>query len=554
MRANPELLQVISELPAATTFERLFSVGAKTWERNRKKLAFGLNPPDNYLEYLPQISLANFAKIYLQIIEGQMVGDDTTDPKQLIEIIDAFIFKSPEDDRAFAITDKQGLKDSLDSAGIPNQIRLKSSDPVEERKRQQEIEFRKKGERQANALGIRESEYYRLIEQGQRAKEIFTMWGPFYGDSKEPTFRVSAEPLLLGHEYEEQLEVIGESIRALQQALPSVPEEVRKKLGIVTSLTPTPTWRIDAIIDITGKLLLNEIQVADGASALMVAEQLAYGLQEPSASTAAQFANTMKETWSSSGKPVKIAWYYPDDLYLANARSFTKMVNVFSSGQVIMNIISDRNEQPNLVGYDFVINETLKDVSSELSKSSIAPNQCYGSEQSFLGNKALYALLLDTTWENFWIKNMGTDNFYTLREVLPATTIVGTRKELQKAISENKVIKACGTTNNLALLGSGKGVFGPWDYTKYQSAVDLFNQGELLIVQEFIEPAQLPILLLKGKQNLEKVNWYNRICATYVTNPWQDESDVKLTAVEATLGENVVPAKRGCTFTAVSFT
>ena len=73
---------------------------------------------------------------------------------------------------------------------------------------------------------------------------------------------------------------------------------------------------------------------------------------------------------------------------------------------------------------------------------------------------------------------------------------------------------------------------------------------------DFVKPAQIHAFLRKKGTTLEEVNWYNRVCVKYVVEGDPEDDimpNVAMTAVEVTLGPDIVPAGRECAFTAGAF-
>lgn len=143
------------------------------------------------------------------------------------------------------------------------------------------------------------------------------------------------------------------------------------------------------------------------------------------------------------------------------------------------------------------------------------------------------------------------------------TKFIETLEDLEEAKRNNKVVKVSWAGANTTLVNRSKGVAIPegaeleqssaerWDYLR-----ELLANGVRLISQEFIRPAKVGIYLRKKSTNLEPVEWYNRICLKYVCgdHPHHEKTpEVVLTAIEATLGPDLIPAGRKCAFTAAIF-
>src|SRR4051812_9519682 len=101
---------------------------------------------------------------------------------------------------------------------------------------------------QAKQLGLSPREFDRLIKSANDAFSIMTELGPFYGreEIKEPTFRMTAEPVKFSKEIKEQLIHLGDDIFYMARALHLLPDSSKAMLGKEVEYTIPPTWRIDA--------------------------------------------------------------------------------------------------------------------------------------------------------------------------------------------------------------------------------------------------------------------------------------------------------------------
>ncbi len=147
----------------------------------------------------------------------------------------------------------------------------------------------------ARSLNLSLEKFDGLVSSANYAYEVIKDLGPFYGkeENKEPTFRIPAEPVLMPRNSEKKLTLLGNDLLHLAKALQKLPTNVKKKLADDLDFRIPPTWRIDVIIDSRGRSKVNEIEGQDGASALMIAEQVAYGIQNLNDSTAAKIATTL---------------------------------------------------------------------------------------------------------------------------------------------------------------------------------------------------------------------------------------------------------------------
>jgi lambda repressor-like predicted transcriptional regulator len=136
------------------------------------------------------------------------------------------------------------------------------------------------------------------------------------------------------------------------------------------------------------------------------------------------------------------------------------------------------------------------------------------------------------------------------------------KEELREARKKNMVVKVSWAGSNMVLLNRSKGVAMPEgdieqsNEERWNLLDKLLDEKAVLIAQQYIRPAKIKAYLRKKGTNLEKVNWYNRICAKYVclSNPNSRKiPDVVLTATEVTLGPNIIPSGRECAFTAAKF-
>ena len=117
-------------------------------------------------------------------------------------------------------------------------------------------------EEHAKRLGLSLSEFDRLVASSNEAFRILRDLGPFYGreEVKDPTFRVTAEPVFLPTGSRAILQKLGEDLLFFGKALQNLPEKVKETLGMHLDYSIPPTWRIDAIVTKDGSIKVNEIE------------------------------------------------------------------------------------------------------------------------------------------------------------------------------------------------------------------------------------------------------------------------------------------------------
>lgn len=418
----------------------------------------------------------------------------------------------------------------------------------------------------ARQLFLSLSEFDRLVDSANHAYEVIKELGPFYGreDIKEPTFRITAEPVTLPEDSEELLSQFGNDIVYLARALHKLPQNFKDKLGNGLDFTVPFTWRIDAIINEKGGLQVNEIEGRDGASALMMAEQFAYELQPIAESTAAKLISTIKIMSKSSNRPFHLSYIRVDNPHNTNGYRFNKFIEELSGGTIVVDHIfdSDIKENSNKQDwskYNAVINEsslsTQELISLGLTKEQILP----GGVFSALINKGLFALVFEPELSLFWKEELGEERLTRLQNIFIPTRFITTKEELQKARAAGEVVKVSWAGENTTLINRSRGVALPEGATehtgeeRWQLLEDALDQGAMLISQEYVRPQQINAFLRKKGINLEPVCWYNRVCVKYVCEADPNASEiphVALTATEVTLGPDVIPAGRKCAFTA----
>lgn len=428
-------------------------------------------------------------------------------------------------------------------------------------------------EQRAIGLGLSLKRFDELINSANAAYEILRDLGPFYGreDIKDPTFRITAEPVFLPKKSKEQFELLGGDLLAVGKALLKLPEIYKDKLSDKVDYRIPPTWRIDAILDQDGEIKMNELEGVDSASALMVAEQLAYNLQTLNKSTAALLIPTIKSMVKvpHRGDKYKIAVlraYLEGNPHTSNAKRFVELLEKLSGGSLKIDLLDGEQLRsgkikPNWNKYHGVINETILS-SRALSRLGIRTKLVLSSGNfNAIGNKGVFALIFDKKLKTFWKKEIGIDRLERLQKILIPTKFIETEKDLKAARKAGKVVKVS-WANNMVLLNRSKGVAIPEgdleqsSDERWEQLRELLLEGVKLIAQNYVKPARLKALLRKKGTTLEPIEWYNRVCVKYIVqgDPTAEETNsVKPTAIEVTLGPDVIPAGRACAFTAGTF-
>ena len=425
----------------------------------------------------------------------------------------------------------------------------------------------------AKRLGLTLSEFDRLVTSGNTAYEIIKELGPFYGreDSIEPTFRITAEPVKLPEGSKETLTQLGQDLLLLGRALKKLPDIYKAILGEDLIYSVPPTWRIDTIITEDGKLKVNEIEGQDGASALMIAEQRAYNLQKFTDSTAAKIIPAFEQMCL---KPIngiyKIALIRVNVLNnpcSPNAERFISFLNTLSNGKIQLEHINEvdivsGDLKPDWSSYSGVLSETTMSP-HQIFSYGVKPEQLISAgNYNTLVNKGIFAIVFEEKLKNFWIENLGEDTYIRLKSILIPSSFINTRDDLEKARKEGKVVKVFWAGTNTDLINRSRGVALPHGDIEQSSEErwkflgTLLDQGVKLIAQDFVKPALIKSFLRKKGITLEAVEWYNRLCVKYVAdgNPnLETIPNVSLTAMEVTLGPDVIPAGRKCAFTAGAF-
>ncbi len=419
----------------------------------------------------------------------------------------------------------------------------------------------------ARSLNLSLEKFDGLVSSANYAYEVIKDLGPFYGkeENKEPTFRIPAEPVLMPRNSEKKLTLLGNDLLHLAKALQKLPTNVKKKLADDLDFRIPPTWRIDVIIDSRGRSKVNEIEGQDGASALMIAEQVAYGIQNLNDSTAAKIATTLiKMSDSNKVDPYKIAHIRVDNQHNTNANRFINFIEKVSNSKLKIDHINENHivegsVKPKWEEYAGVIVETSyppqKFYDMGLKREQVISA---GVNNAFV-NKGVFALFFDDELEKFWEEQLGKARNRRLRNILIPSYFINSVEELRQARKKGKVVKVSWAGEKAYLINRSKGVAIPdpsveqGSDERWNELEKLLQQGIRIIAQDFVVPGKFASYLRKKAISLEYVDWYNRVCVKYVAegNPNADKlPSVALTATEVTLGPEVVPAGRKCAFTA----
>jgi hypothetical protein len=410
----------------------------------------------------------------------------------------------------------------------------------------------------------------RLVESANDAYEILKELGPFNGREhmKDPTFRTTAEPVILPSGSKQLLETLGNDLLAFGRALKLLSPEHQETLGLGLDFQVPPTWRIDAIVTTEGDIRINEIEGVDGANALMMAEQFAYHLQPLEESTAAKLIPALKAMCRTPQDGVyKIALIKVNvagDALIPNAKRFINFLQTLSRGTVQVDLLDgqevlDGTAKPDWALYHGVMNESFVSP-DQLHHLGVQKRQLIASgNYNALGNKGAFALLFDPELERFWEEKLGNERFIRLKKRLIPSVFIYTESDIYDAQKEEKVVKVSWAGTNTTLINRSRGVAIPKEgleqgsNERWETLRDFFRQGLRVIAQDYIEPAKIKAFLRKKGTTLEAVEWYNRVCVKYVAlgDPNATEMpDVALTAIEVTLGPDIIPAGRACSFTA----
>lgn len=412
----------------------------------------------------------------------------------------------------------------------------------------------------ASALGLSPLNFQTQLQAANLAYQKIVDLGPFYGKDvkgETPSFRVSSVPLSLPGELKTVYEGLGQDVALLGKALPNLHQDYQSLLGRDWSKQVPFLWRIDSIVGDSGQVFVNEVQISDGCDGRMTGLQSAYSLATPDQSTPGQTVDYLVNKFKEPiGEVPKIAFVRHDitgSPYAANNRRMHEYLTDVARGRVdfaLMDKTMVRSQ--NWADFDGVINYAFLKV-KELEEHGIKTDQilCPG-DAAFIGSKGLFALLHDPILNTFWEDNLGSERANRLKNAFIKTEFVKTSSDIQNAKDSGSVVKIF-DTERLSILGAARGVFGPWDVSdeSWQDAYNHLDQGAGLIVQDFVRPKRFPILLRSNRgKSLQEANLHNKIAAKYVESP---DGHMKLTGLEATLGESEKPAGKGCCITAVDF-
>lgn len=417
----------------------------------------------------------------------------------------------------------------------------------------------------ARRLNVSVQRFNSLLDSANHAYEVIKDLGPFYGreDVKEPTFRITAEPVPLPFGSEKLLRQFGQDLASLGRALPQLPQKNKAMLGSGLDFSIPPTWRIDAILDKNGSIKVNEVEGNDGASALMMAEQFAYGLQSVSNSTAAKLISVIKKIHPSSS-PLRIAYLRVNNACNPNINRFISFIEDLSNKAILVDHIFDTDIRESIVNPDWssytaVISESSLSLDELFSLGITREQLLIAGNYNALVNKGVFALIFDPELNEFWKEKIGRDSLERLQKLLIPSRFINTKEALLDAYKEGKVVKVTWAGTDTSLINRSQGVALPEGAIvqssdeRWQTLEKLLNNNATVISQDYVKPKQITAFLRKKGTNLEKIEWYNRVCVKYVCedNPNDLKApQVSLTAVEVTLGPDVIPAGRKCAFTA----
>lgn len=422
----------------------------------------------------------------------------------------------------------------------------------------------------ARKLFLSLPEFDRLVQSANHAYEVIKDLGPFYGkeEFKDPTFRITAEPVLLPEGSHAFLTQLGNDIFSLAKVLRHLPDYYKNRLGNGLDFRVPPAFRVDAILDEKNTLLINEIECADGADALMTAEQLAYDLQRLEDSTQAHLVQTYKSMCKShkKGNSLRLLLIrsYSSLQHTTNAMRAIRFMHELSRNSVAIDHVYAEDIQegiskPSWHVYDGIICEKVFSV-KDIQNFGVPEDKILAvGNYNAIANKAVFALLFEKSLQKFWTNTIGEERLARLQSAFIPTAFIESVSELEEARKRGKVVKISWANGNTALINRSKGVALPegnieqsseerWELLR--SAV---KNDMILIAQDFVLPAMIDTFLRKKGTSLERVSWYNRICVKYVSNGNPNGEtchSVTLTAAEATLGPDIVPAGRKSAFTA----
>lgn len=423
----------------------------------------------------------------------------------------------------------------------------------------------------ARELGLSLQRFDELLESGNKAHAFIVETGPFHGqeDLKEPNFRITAEPAKLPKGSKKILTDLGNDLIFLGKVIPNLPQKYQDMMGWGLDMRIPVCWRIDSILDKDGKFKINEIEGIDSASALMMAEQLAYNLQPIEETTVAKLVAALDKMnlIPKDNSILNIAILrnkLATNPFTPNARRLIEWIRVSSKGKIDCELfdIDELREgvvKPDWSLYEAVIPEAYVSP-EEMEKLGIAPSKLLTSgNYNALVNKGLLALMHMEELKEFWTKELGEDRYKRLKDIFINSKFIKTAAELDEARAQGDKVVKITWGDDMYISNGSRGVAVPAGDVKQSSderwelLKTFLDQGYIGIAQDYIEPAKIQAYLRKRGTTLEPVQWYNRICVKYVVDGdpnGKDLPNVSLTATEITLGPDVVPAGRQCAYTA----
>lgn len=426
----------------------------------------------------------------------------------------------------------------------------------------------------ANQLELPLEDFDGLVSSANHAYDFLKIMGPFYGKEyiSDPTFRTTAEPVRLPIDAKPLFKSLGDDLIHLGKALPKLPSAYKKMLGLGLDFRIPVMWRIDSIIDTEGNIKVNEIEGKDGASALMMIEQLAYGLQSMKQTTVGRLIKFLQNSYEISEKkgPLHIAIIrtgVPGDPYALNTKRLIEMIHELSQGMILCSLydtddLTSGTVAPDWTQYSAIFNETNLSPQEINDMGVPMENVLAAGNYDALVNKGVFALVHELALQPFWEKTIGLERLKRLQSLLIPSKFITTKEELENARKDGKVVKVTWAEGNMMVANRSKGVAMPtgditqstterWEYLQ-----ECLEIGYTIIAQDYVEPKRLFAYLRKKETSLEPVEWYNRLCVKYVCNKNPNIHDTVIahvTAAEVTLGPDVIPAGRRCAFTAGSF-
>lgn len=328
------------------------------------------------------------------------------------------------------------------------------------------------------------------------------------------------------------------------------------------------TFRVDCIVDAQSAIRVNEVEGKDGASALMMAEQLAFGLQPFAETTIGRLIKALEKIYLvTPRKPLHAAFIRADtvnDPYALNTKRYIEMIRELSQGTIMCEIfdtndLENKTVTPDWNKFSAIFNETNMSPKEIEAYGVPMRNVLAAGNYDAIVNKGVFALVHEPALKKFWEKEIGADRLERLQSLLISSRFITTAGELDAARKEGKVVKVTWAEGNMMIANRSQGVAMPAGKVKqstderWELLQDCLKRGYTLIAQDYVEPGRISAYLRKRGTSLEPVSWYNRLCVKYVNNGNPNAEvapNIHLTASEVTLGPDVVPAGRACAFTA----